>query len=361
MEQIKAYLPVLTSKSYTTMLSNSLRREGVAVFELPLPLTVDWLIAHQGPGSALHHHWPSFHYTMQNRAQMDSLVALWIDQLELATKLGFATVGTVHNLYPHVCVHKDLQHRARASLIKQSGALIVHCNYAARCVSKTFGISAAQIATIPHGNYTDYYGPAIPQARARRLLRLPETGFLYMYFGLIKEYKGLEFLLDSFRASAELNATLLIVGRAESAGEAERIAKLTQGDPRILFRPGFVPDPLVPAYFGGADVVVLPYSNVLTSGTVALAHSLGRPVIAPAIGCIPEMVPEGTGLLYDPTDPSALRQCFDQILDWDSDEATRMCLQWASSLTWDRIAALTRLEYIRALDEVRSSVVMTRE
>ena len=53
MEQIKAYLPVLTSNPYTTMLSNSLQREGVAVLELPLPMTVDWLIAHQGPGSVI--------------------------------------------------------------------------------------------------------------------------------------------------------------------------------------------------------------------------------------------------------------------------------------------------------------------
>ena len=96
-----------------------------------------------------------------------------------------------------------------------------------------------------------------------------------------------------------------------------------------------------------ADVVTLPFVATLTSGTLMLALSWGRPVIAPALGCLPETVSPEAGILYDPAAPDALFAAMGAIRKWDCEAAGRAALACARRFDWGHIADLT-LEAYRA-------------
>ena len=71
---------------------------------------------------------------------------------------------------------------------------------------------------------------------------------------------------------------------------------------------GAVPDDRMQVYLRAADAVVLPYRDVLTSGSAILAMTFGQPVIAPAIGCLPESLGSEGTILYDADAPDGLER-----------------------------------------------------
>lgn len=94
-----------------------------------------------------------------------------------------------------------------------------------------------------------------------------------------------------------------------------------------------------------SDVVVLPFVATLTSGTLILALSWGCPVIAPALGCLPETVSPAAGILDDPAVPGALASALLAIRGADLRAAASAALACARRFDWDRIAALTLEAY----------------
>jgi len=93
----------------------------------------------------------------------------------------------------------------------------------------------------------------------------------------------------------------------------------------------------------------LPFQKVLTSSTVMLALSFGKPVIAPRLGCIPYVLEGTDNLLYDPTAESGLLHAMQQALQMDLEQVGRGNLQRAAQFDWDTIAQKTRNVYERCL------------
>jgi beta-1,4-mannosyltransferase len=145
------------------------------------------------------------------------------------------------------------------------------------------------------------------------------------------------------------HARLLIAGRPSSGLEDQVLAALADGDQRIRFGPSPVPDASVPRLFAAADVVALPYRSVLTSGNVLLARALGRPVIAPATGCIPETVTPGAAILYDPGSEDGLRGAMARALSRDLPAMTAAA-RLAPPTEWSSIGAQTVDTYRSAVE-----------
>ena len=87
------------------------------------------------------------------------------------------------------------------------------------------------------------------------------------------------------------------------------------GDPRISMQLRSIPDDEMQLYLRACDAVVLPFRDVLTSGSAILAMSFGRAVIAPRLGCLPETLSDDAAILYDPTAPDALRDALTSALE----------------------------------------------
>ena len=85
----------------------------------------------------------------------------------------------------------------------------------------------------------------------------------------------------------------------------------------------------------------------MTSGSVILALSRARPVIAPALGYLPTVVSHGSGLLYDPEQEDPLLKAMEEIRGWDHEAASAAALETVRRFDWDKIAEMT-LEAYRA-------------
>jgi glycosyltransferase involved in cell wall biosynthesis len=98
-----------------------------------------------------------------------------------------------------------------------------------------------------------------------------------------------------------------------------------------------------------ADVVVLPYAGILTSGTLLLAMSFAKAVIAPRIGCIPEVVDTRGAFMYEPGNGAALTGALQRALSADLTAMGLYNRRIVQEYDWDTIAARTREVYARAL------------
>jgi beta-1,4-mannosyltransferase len=110
---------------------------------------------------------------------------------------------------------------------------------------------------------------------------LPDQGRIFITFGALRGYKGVDTFLDEFRAAANSNDTLLVAGRVLDPSLGDRLAELTRVDPRIRLFEGFLSDSQLACLISAADWVILPYREVLNSGSLLLSLTLRRPAIVP--------------------------------------------------------------------------------
>jgi glycosyltransferase involved in cell wall biosynthesis len=116
------------------------------------------------------------------------------------------------------------------------------------------------------------------------------------------------------------------------------VVALAGNDPRIHLYPGFIADEAMQTYLLASDAVVVPYREILTSGTAMLALSFGRPVVSVALGFLKDVVGAEVGVLYPPADPAGLAGAMRAAMDRRFDEA--VILEHARRYTFDHAAAL---------------------
>jgi glycosyltransferase involved in cell wall biosynthesis len=126
----------------------------------------------------------------------------------------------------------------------------------------------------------------------------------FLSFGRIQPYKGIDLLRDAFKAVIKEYplARLKVVGE----GDVERVAPGIRSIPGVEVRTGWISEAEIPAVFSVADVAVLSHREASQSGIAPLALAYGIPIIATAVGGIPEQVRDGiNGILVRP-DASAI-------------------------------------------------------
>lgn len=152
----------------------------------------------------------------------------------------------------------------------------------------------------------DNFGAPIDRAVAREALQLPAKVPIILFFGFIREYKGLDLLLEAMAILKQKGAILpqlLIAG--EFYGNSEKylnlIRELNIGD-QVMLHTAFIPNSQVSNYLCAADFVIQPYRNATQSGITPLAYHFERPMLVTNVGALPEMVPDGkVGIVTEPT------------------------------------------------------------
>ncbi len=134
----------------------------------------------------------------------------------------------------------------------------------------------------------------------------PASGYA-LFFGLIRDYKGLDLLLDAWaklrREGRITDRKLIIVGEFYASREPylAQIAALGLQD-EVILHDRFVADAEVKYYFSAADCVVLPYKTATQSGVTQIAYQFCTPMIVTAVGGLAEIVPDGrVGYVCPPT------------------------------------------------------------
>ncbi|MCK5826620.1 MAG: glycosyltransferase, partial [Desulfuromusa sp.] len=169
-----------------------------------------------------------------------------------------------------------------------------------------------------------------------------KDAFVLLTFGRLREYKGIESLIDQL-ILLEHNVTLVVAGKGSVSQTIQKQARGTNVTLKLYG--DFIPDDDVPTFFAVADVMVAPYVQILTSGAIILGLSMGVPIIAPAIGCLPELVDDNVGILYDPTDPLGLLLALRESLNLDLSLMSRSAEKKAAELEWTEIGKETAIFY----------------
>jgi glycosyltransferase involved in cell wall biosynthesis len=224
--------------------------------------------------------------------------------------------------------------RVNRTLTRRAGLVFAHGEALRDEVVAATG-TRAPIVVVPHGIDPGNETP------------LPATPAI-LFFGRISHYKGLDVLLDAMGRVWEAlpGATLTVAG----AGEIEAHPALA--DSRVTVHPGHVPDAEVPALFEASRCVALPYRQASQSGVGSLAKPYARPLVVAAVGGLPELVGDGSGLVVPPEDAGALAEALVSVL---SDDALAARLGAAGVATasregsWDDVAARTLAAYRRHL------------
>lgn len=173
----------------------------------------------------------------------------------------------------------------------------------------------------PHPLY-DNFGMPLPRAEACRQLGMDPSKTILLFFGLIRDYKGLDLLLDAYAALPDRRGVQLVVaGEFYSNGEKYHQQARELGiDGEVVWKTDFVPDSQVRLYFCAADLIVQPYRTATQSGVTQIAYHFDRPMLVTRVGGLAEIVPDGrVGYVVEPDAPAisaALQDYLDRRPDF---------------------------------------------
>lgn len=219
----------------------------------------------------------------------------FLDVLGFARSLGYKIIYTAHNIISHDSQYKERERQFRRSVTELFDYVLVHGEYAKKLIVSKIGVDAAKVYVVPHGSYEGYYPNYTNRDIARKRFDIADDTYVYLFFGNVKGYKGVDALLDAYEGvrARHINTRLIIAGRIFEESTGQLIQSYVDKDPTIIFKPGFIEEDDAQYYFNATDMVVLPYKRILTSGAALLSFSYHKPIIAPRSGLIPEIVEDG--------------------------------------------------------------------
>ncbi len=205
-------------------------------------------------------------------------------------------------------------------------------------------VPAARYIRMPLLTFNAFRQKGLTRAEGRQALRLPMDAEVLLFFGFIRQYKGLKHLLRAMPAivAARPKARLFVVGEFFEGNKAEYlelINSLQLPAGALTLVDGYLPDKEVEPYFTASDLLVLPYESATQSAVVQTAYDFGKPVVATAVGGLPEVVLDGvTGYLVPPKDEKALAEAV--IRFFAEEKATAFAQgirEEAHKYSWDRM------------------------
>lgn len=300
-----------------------------------------------------------FHILWNNKLQvLDRTVLMLFYKL-----LGKKVVLTVHNVNAsrRDSVDSWLNRSTLRCQYRLLDHLFTHTEKMKHELMNEFGVDEAKITIIPYGvnNAVPFTELTREESRLKLGLRNEEKAILF--FGAIKKYKGLEYLVAAFLQIAGHGDYRLVIAGERKKGYEDYWRSIQQTIERapardkILLKIEFIPDAEAEIYFKAADVAVLPYTEIFQSGILFLAYSFGLPVIATDVGSFGTDIVEGrTGLICRPSDPDDLAAAIRKYFESDLFSELRLRrdeirLYACSSHSWDVVSDLTRNVYLGLL------------
>jgi D-inositol-3-phosphate glycosyltransferase len=240
--------------------------------------------------------------------------------------------------------------------------IFVHTEKMKRELTQEFAAPEGGVSVIPFGINNSVPNTRLTASEAKQRLGIKDNAKTILFFGAIRPYKGLEFLVEAFlQLAAECpQYQLLIAGEPRGGSEAywSEISKRIEGDihrGQVIQKLQYIPDEETEVYFKAADVLALPYTHVFQSGVLFLAYNFGLPVLATDVGSIKEEVLEGkTGFLCKPSDPADLARAIEKYFESDVfralDRHRLEIRDWASARnSWAAVSETTCRVYSELL------------
>jgi glycosyltransferase involved in cell wall biosynthesis len=303
----------------------------------------------------LHFHWLHEHTGFNRKNLLKfwvKLILFLIDFYLIRYLLKMKTIWTIHNLYSHESYHPFSERIIKMYFARKVDMIITHCNTAMRIVKQEYNISKSKMAVIPHGHYLNNYENLIAKKEARKKLNLRDTDLIFLCFGRIRPYKEVDELVSAFNQFRGVDdIKLLIVGRPLNNRIKYNLLKLSKENKNIICILKFILDKHIQIYMNASDVVVIPYREILTSGAAILAMSFEKPIIAPYLGCIIDILDGNGAFLYDSKKLNGLFHALNRAIKEKSKlfEMGKNNLKLVKKYNWKEIGKKTSEIYSRFL------------
>lgn len=247
------------------------------------------------------------------------------------------------------CCHNVLPHEGfpckkllAKMVLRQGDSFIVHSEQDADDLRSLVPQPRFKRMVLP--TYNAFRLQNLSQSEARKHLRIGVGEEVLLFFGFIRKYKGLKHLLRAMPAILKEcpKVHLLVVGEffeGDKQDYLDLIDQLNLPDGVLTLVDGYLPDKEVEPYFAACDLVVLPYESATQSAVVQIAYGFEKPVVATAVGGLPEVVLDGeTGFVMPPLDDGALAQAVIRFFAENKAEEFQENIRRESyKYSWDRM------------------------
>lgn len=221
------------------------------------------------------------------------------------------SIAIVDNIIPH---ERHFGDRALARFFVNSVDAFVVLSRAVGEQIRQFS-ATKPLSYIPHPNY-DNYGEKVSRAQALEFLKLaPDCKYL-LFFGFIRDYKGLDLLIKALNDDRIRKLPLKLIVAGEFYADESKYRELLRSENvenLVILKTEFIPNEEVKYYFCATDLVVQPYKSATQSGISQLAFFYEKPMLATNVGGLPEIIDhEKSGYIVD-VNPKAIA---DAIVDF---------------------------------------------
>lgn len=196
--------------------------------------------------------------------------------------------------------------------------IFVHTQLAKQELCSEFGVAESAVSVIVYGINNAVPESGMDSHEAKRRIRVDQTDRTILFFGGIKPYKGLEYLIAAFKLLPGDRYRLVVAGepKIDSASYCHQVKSTLdslENSKSVITHLRFVHDHEAEIFFKAADVIVLPYREIFQSGILFLAYRFGLPAIVTDVGSLRDEVLEGsTGFVCRAEDPAALAETIEK-------------------------------------------------
>jgi len=221
-------------------------------------------------------------------------------------------VTIVHNFKPHESRIGDKQ--LNLYIANRTDLMVSLSESVSSDIRKS--VKTRNVSTLFHPIY-DHYGDKVDKEEAQQKLSLDPSFKYLLFFGLVRAYKGLDYLLESLSLlKTNKKYKLLIAGEFyESEKKYLKLINDLNLQDQVIINNQYIPNEQIPLYFCASDCVVLPYKSATQSGVVPIAIHFEKPVIVTKVGGLTQLIQKYQIGLIAESDPDSIAKNIDDYLD----------------------------------------------
>jgi len=279
---------------YVVRLNKALRAAGVEVDEAPYPYLrwprnfLGFSMKLLGDYDVCHIHWNVFDFRP-------------IARLFFRTRIP--KLWTVHNITPHDPVFKD-DLSVTHLYLDNAKVAVWHSARSISEASRSFAAKglperwAANDVVIPCMNFNGEFEDTSTEKEARTRLGIGKKEFVVGHYAPTHPYKGTEDFLKLLPMDADRSVRFMVFGECRESGLGAIIQEAAAKRSDMITNLGFISNSEMQHWFKACDIIVQPYREITTSGSIYFAIAFKKPVVAPPLGNIPDVIQHGvTGWL----------------------------------------------------------------
>lgn len=288
---------------------SALEEQGMQCFSIPYRFGFPLHKASSYPVDVLVLDW--VHSFFISKSYATTLVKTSLSHIDrlLTANRKYPIIWNMHNLHRHDKLHLSIEHYNFKRLAAHVDGIRVFSEAAVEMTREYLKLPADfPIRSIPQIEYEVQAltsGPLIP--------KVDQEDFHLLFFGTIREGKGLEKFIASFQEAKGSHVKLIIAGKPVDAKVDAAILQLIKGEDNIHYLNRFIEEAELSALFASADAVVLPYEYILNSGVVLLANKFMKPVLATDIPIFKQQLTSDYAIVENLFQPDRLRQALDRL------------------------------------------------